>query len=357
MEKEDPFMKVLEANKERLSSMKSHGNGVVTPPVGSVVDMTGLDDQISLAVQRAVVPLHETVLAKLQSLQDSMSQSLESTQESVAQRMDFGQVTLMQTVNACQVLLHKLDSSQEVVMQKLDSHKKDLEVINASCTKLQSNMVDVQTTTQATVAEAVGASSKALLEKLEGTQQDLLRQSSESHFILQNVASAQKTMVTKIESGGDAAVRNLVEMEKSIDKRLAEMGEAATASYTVSSESVLSSLKEQLDSIHDQSSTAVVAAERSAAVLDERMTDVRRQNLMMLDLLTSSNDRIQNFADNLDTIRNLDNATAGEIRSILAEHLNKGPGHSHVLQRAFLSVRALVEVFRNGGRQTKCGMQ
>ncbi|CAE7348953.1 hop [Symbiodinium sp. KB8] len=325
VEKADPFMKVLEANKERLSGTKTgYPNGVATPPIGSVADLSGLNEQIASAVQRAVMPLHETVLAKLQTLQDNMSQSLDSTQESVAQRMDFGQVTLMQTVNACQVLLHKLDSSQEVVLQKLDAQQRGLDQISTSCTTLHAKLGEVQTTMNATVAEAVGSSSKALLENLEGTQQDLLRQTTEANSILQNVVSTQKTMVTKLESGNDSMVRNLVEMEKSLDKKLADFGESAVSSYTVSSESVLASLKEQMDALNDQSNTAVVAAERSAAVLDERMTDVRRQNLMMLDLLTSSNDRVQNFADNLDTLRNLDNVTASEVRNILTEHLGKG---------------------------------
>eukprot|EP00439_Symbiodinium_sp_Y106_P032408 s4990_g3.t2 len=324
VEKEDPFMKVLEANKERLSGAKTgQTNGIATPPIGSVADLSGLNEQIASAVQRAVMPLHEAVLAKLQTLQDNMSQSLDSTQESVAQRMDFGQVTLMQTVNACQVLLHKLDSSQEVVLQKLDAQQRGLDQISTSCTTLHAKLGEVQTTMNTTVAEAVGSSSKALLENLEGTQQDLLRQTTEANSILQNVVSTQKTMVTKLESGSDSMVRNLVEMEKSLDKKLAEFGESAVSSYTVSSESVLATLKEQMDALNDQSNTAVVAAERSAAVLDERMTDVRRQNLMMLDLLTSSNDRVQNFADNLDTLRNLDNVTASEVRNILTEHLGK----------------------------------
>ena len=328
MEKEDPFMKVLEANKERLSGAKTgQTNGIATPPIGSVADLSGLNEQIASAVQRAVMPLHEAVLAKLQTLQDNMSQSLDSTQESVAQRMDFGQVTLMQTVNACQVLLHKLDSSQEVVLQKLDAQQRGLDQISTSCTTLHAKLGEVQTTMNTTVAEAVGSSSKALLENLEGTQQDLLRQTTEANSILQNVVSTQKTMVTKLESGSDSMVRNLVEMEKSLDKKLAEFGESAVSSYTVSSESVLATLKEQMDALNDQSNTAVVAAERSAAVLDERMTDVRRQNLMMLDLLTSSNDRVQNFADNLDTLRNLDNVTASEVRNILTEHLGKSLGH------------------------------
>jgi len=220
-------------------------------------------------------------------------------------------------------LLHKLDSSQEVVLQKLDAQQRGLDQISTSCTTLHAKLGEVQTTMNTTVAEAVGSSSKALLENLEGTQQDLLRQTTEANSILQNVVSTQKTMVTKLESGSDSMVRNLVEMEKSLDKKLAEFGESAVSSYTVSSESVLATLKEQMDALNDQSNTAVVAAERSAAVLDERMTDVRRQNLMMLDLLTSSNDRVQNFADNLDTLRNLDNVTASEVRNILTEHLGK----------------------------------
>ncbi|CAE7376711.1 hop [Symbiodinium pilosum] len=239
VEKEDPFMKVLEANKERISSMnsKSQVAGVMTPPVGGVVDLSSLDDQIAHAVVRAVMPLHETVMLlgwmvfARKLVEDNVSHSLESTQESVAQRMDFGQVTLMQTVNACQVLLHKLDSAQEVVLQKLDSNKKDLELMRTSYESLQGSIVGAQDNTKAALVETVSTSSSALLQKLDATQQDLLRQSTESQSILQNVASTQRTMVTKMETGNDTTVRRLMEIETSLEKKMSELGETAPLSY------------------------------------------------------------------------------------------------------------------------------
>jgi len=325
VEKADPFMRVLEANKERLSSIKN-ATGVMTPPVGGMVDLSSLDAQIAASVAKAVMPLHETVMNKLQSLEDHMNASLESTQDSVAQRMDFGQVTLMQTVNACQVLLHKLDSSQEVVLQKLDAQKKDLEQMGTVCAGLQTSITGAQDTTKQALVETVSTSSNALLQKLDATQQDLLRQSTESQSILQNVASTQKTMVSKLETGNDKVDRRLMEIETALDKKMAELGENVTSSYTVNSESVLAALKEELITMSDQSNTVIVATERSTAVLDERLTDVRRQNLMIMDLLTNANDGIQTHADNLQSIRGLDYETVAELRGILADELSKAGG-------------------------------
>ncbi|CAE7482978.1 hop [Symbiodinium sp. CCMP2456] len=329
VEKEDPFMKVLEANKERITSMKSGSQvtGVVTPPLGGVVDMSSFNDQIVAAVQRAVLPLHETVMSKLQTFEESVNHSLESTQESVAQRMDFGQVTLMQTVNACQVLLHKLDSSQEVVLQKLDMQRKDLEQMRTSYESLQGNIAGAQDVTRSALVETVSTSSSALLQKLDSTQQDLLRKTVESQSILQTVASTQNTMVTKMETGNDTTVRRLMEIETSLGKKMTELGDTVTSSYTVSSESVMATLKDELTALHDQSSSTVVATERSTAILDERMTDVRRQNLMIMDLLTNANDGIQTNADSLQAIRGLDTSTADQLRGIMAEELTKAQGN------------------------------
>mmetsp|Transcript_63425 Transcript_63425/g.148964 ORF Transcript_63425/g.148964 Transcript_63425/m.148964 type:complete len:833 (+) Transcript_63425:61-2559(+) len=319
VDKADPFTKVLEANKERLSTMQSkHASGVMTPPVGGTVDLASLDEQIAAAVQRAVMPLHETVMSKLQTLENNVNASLDSTQESVAQRMDFGQVTLMQTVNACQVLLHKVDSSQEVLLQKIDVQKKELESISAACMGLQGIVAGAQDTTKQALVETVSTSSSVLLQKLDATQQDLLRQSNESHSILQGVASAQTSMASKMEAANDKVDRRMMEVESNLDKKMTELGETVTSSYTVSSESVLSTLKDELAILSDQTKAVVTASERSTAIIDERMGEVRRQNLMVMDLLTNANEGVPS-----DQARGLDGVAIMELRSVLSEELSR----------------------------------
>lgn len=89
----------------------------------------------------------------------------------------------------------------------------------------------------------------------------------------------------------------------------------------------MATLKDELTALHDQSSSTVVATERSTAILDERMTDVRRQNLMIMDLLTNANDGIQTNTDSLQAIRGLDTSTADQLRGIMAEELTKAQGN------------------------------
>mmetsp|Transcript_16984 Transcript_16984/g.29398 ORF Transcript_16984/g.29398 Transcript_16984/m.29398 type:complete len:181 (-) Transcript_16984:402-944(-) len=134
VEKEDPFKKLLEANKERMSGKSLMqalpgvlGSGMMTPPVagGMMMDQGAMEEQMFSVFTRVLLPFQDMVMSKLQAMEENMQRQLETSQESLSQRMDFSQVALLQTVNSCQVLLHKLDSAQETVMQKMDTQKKN----------------------------------------------------------------------------------------------------------------------------------------------------------------------------------------------------------------------------------------
>jgi len=131
IEKEDPFKKILEANKERMTGKQVSGlpgmlGGVNTPPLSN--GMSGLmgaqdEEQLAAAVSRAMMPFQDSIMTKMHMMEETMQRQLEAMQEGISQRMDFSQVSLLQTVNACQVLLHKLDSSQEAHPE--DGHSED----------------------------------------------------------------------------------------------------------------------------------------------------------------------------------------------------------------------------------------
>jgi len=175
-----------------------------------------------------------------------------------------------------------------------------------------------QDTTKKAVAEVVSTSSNALLQKLDATQQDLLRQSNESHTILQGVASAQSSMVTKMEAANDKVDRRMMEVEFSLDKKMTALGETVTSSYAISSESVLTTLKDQLSVLGDQSNAVVASAERSAAIIDERMGEVRRQSIMIMDLLTNASDGPLAYQ-----ATGLDSDAIMGLRGVVAEELSK----------------------------------
>eukprot|EP00435_Cladocopium_sp_Y103_P074709 s443_g50.t1 len=128
IEKEDPFMKLLEANRARLTQKEvmmlpnipgTPASGMIPVNLGHSEQMEDLRGMMYEVLQ----PFREEVLSKLHSMEENMQRQMESSQEAIAQRMDFSQVAILQTVNACQVLLHKLDSSQDSVMQKVDTQK------------------------------------------------------------------------------------------------------------------------------------------------------------------------------------------------------------------------------------------
>lgn len=198
IEKEDPFKKLLEANRMRMTDKNAQHalpgmimsgiGGMSTPPLAGMANMNlgAMEDQLGDIVNRALMPFQEAVMTKLQMMEENMQRQLETTQEAISQRMDFSQVAILQTVNACQVLLHKLDSSQESVVQKMDSQK-------VSVDNLLNHITGASDTTKQALLDTVTNSSSVLLQKLDSTQQDLLKQSHDSYKVLGEVAQKQVT--------------------------------------------------------------------------------------------------------------------------------------------------------------------
>ncbi|CAE7524508.1 hisS, partial [Symbiodinium natans] len=312
VEKEDPFKKLLEANKERvtgkqlINALPGMPGGISTPPLagmgmgGSVMmDIGGMEDQLTAVINRVMIPFQDAVMTKLHMMEDNMQRQLESTQEAISQRMDFSQVSLLQTVNACQVLLHKLDSSQETVMQKMDSQKSVVDQMVNSYGNLVTNIAGASESTKSALLDTVNTSSSALLQKLDATQQDLLKQSHESHAVLQGVASSQTTLAKKVDSGNEFTQRRLVEVEGCVERRLTDVSDSLSRSQTLCSDKVLSSLRGDLATLAAQGNAMVDATEKASTMQEERMADVRRQNMMIMDMLTNAQETMHTSAESL----------------------------------------------------------
>ncbi|CAE7396171.1 hisS [Symbiodinium natans] len=277
VEKEDPFKKLLEANKERVNvknlanSLPGMFSGMNTPPVAGMggmgmMDPGALEEQMMSVMSRVMVPFQDMVMGRLQSMEENMQRQLETTQEAISQRMDFSQVSLLQTVNACQVLLHKLDSSQETVMQKMDTQKSIVDRMVESYSGLVENIDSASDNTKSALLDTVNTSSQAMLKKLDSTQQDLLKQTHESHAVLQGVAQTQTSLAKKVDSGNEFTQRRLVEMETCIGKKVSDVGDSLARSQTMSSEKVLDSLRNDLATLAEQGNAMVDATEKSASV-------------------------------------------------------------------------------------------
>ncbi|CAE7685124.1 petJ, partial [Symbiodinium sp. CCMP2456] len=236
IEKEDPFKKLLEANKERLGvknlanslpGMPGMYSGLNTPPVAGMggmggmgmMDMAGMEEQMMSVMNKVMVPFQDMVMGRMQAMEENIQRQMEMTQEAISQRMDFSQVSLLQTVNACQVLLHKLDSSQETVMQKMDTQKGIVDRMVESYSGLVQNIDSASDNTKRSLLDTVNTSSAVMLQKLDTTQQDLLKQTHESHAVLQGVAQSQTSLAKKVDSGNEFTTRRLVEVETCLSKK------------------------------------------------------------------------------------------------------------------------------------------
>mmetsp|Transcript_34913 Transcript_34913/g.75388 ORF Transcript_34913/g.75388 Transcript_34913/m.75388 type:complete len:898 (+) Transcript_34913:78-2771(+) len=304
IEKEDPFKKLLEANRMRMTDKNAQHalpgmimsgiGGMSTPPLAGMANMNlgAMEDQLGDIVNRALMPFQEAVMTKLQMMEENMQRQLETTQEAISQRMDFSQVAILQTVNACQVLLHKLDSSQESVVQKMDSQK-------VSVDNLLNHITGASDTTKQALLDTVTNSSSVLLQKLDSTQQDLLKQSHDSYKVLGEVAQKQDVLVKKVDSGNEFTQRRLVEMEGTMDRKMTETNDSVCKSQADSTAHLLTNLRIDLGKLAEQGNSMVDATEKSAAVQEERMADVRRQNMMIMDMLTNAQETMHTSAESL----------------------------------------------------------
>ncbi|CAE7471822.1 CLIP3 [Symbiodinium sp. KB8] len=342
IEKEDPFKKLLDANKERVTGKNlinalPNMPGMLTPPLagGMVMDIGGMEDQILSAVNRALVPVQDMIMSRMQVLEENLQRQLETSQEALSQRMDFSQISLLQTVNACQVLLQKLDSSQETVMQKMDTQKAVVDQMVNSYSGLVKNIDGASDSTKRALLDTVNSSSDVLLQKLDATQQDLLKQSQDSHSVLQTVAQTQTTLAKKVDTGNEFTQKRLVEMESCIERKVDALGAAVAEGQAATSEKIIQASRADLAALASQGNAMLDATEKSAAQQEQRMTDVRRQNLMILDLLTNAQQAMQGSAESLENFTRSeimrDSAANMEtqIRDVIMQQMSK-------LQDAFL---------------------
>jgi len=164
---------------------------------------------------------------------------------------------------------------------------------------LVNNIAGASDNTKQALLETVNTSSQSLLQKLDATQQDLLKQTQDSHSVLETVAKTQTTLAKKVDSGNEFTQRRLVEMEGSIERKVDGMNESLTRTQTQSSETVLASLRADFTKLAEQGNAIVDSTEKSAAAQEERMSDVRRQNMMILDMLTNAQETMMNSAESL----------------------------------------------------------
>ena len=145
----------------------------------------------------------------------------------------------------------------------------------------------------------------------------------------------QQTADYKVDSGNEFTQRRLVEMESSIGSKVDSVGNAMREAQAANTEKVIHSTRDDLATLATQGNAMLDAAEKSAAEQEQRMSDVRRQNLMILDLLTNAQQTMQGSAESLESFTRSeimrDSAANIEmqIRDVIMQQMGK-------LQAAFL---------------------
>lgn len=304
IEKEDPFMKLLEANRARMSQKEVMmlPNIPGTPSSMPAMNIMSpgapghmseqMEDQMRGMMRDVLQPFREEVLSKLHCMEENMQRQMESSQEAIAQRMDFSQVAILQTVNACQVLLHKLDSSQDSVMQKVDTQKIVVENVLTTLTGATDN-------TKQALMETVNSSSSVLLQKLDLTQQDLLKQSKESHQVLETVATNQGAFSKQLESGHEFTRKRLVEMEGTLQQKISDSGAEMRSCQVERAEALMQHIQSELAGLGKWCQAMVNSTEQATKTQEERMIDVRRQTMLIMDIVTSTQDAITQSSESL----------------------------------------------------------
>ena len=200
---------------------------------------------------------------------------------------------------------------------------------------LVKNIDGASDSTKQALLDTVNTSSSALLQKLDASQQDLLKQTHDSHNVLQTVAQAQTSLAKKVDTGNEFAQRRLVEMESSIERKVDAVSGALTEAQGVNSEKVMQATRSDLATLATQGNAMLDATEKSAAAQEQRMADVRRQNLMILDLLTNAQQSMSTSAENLESftrseiMRDSHANMEMQIRDVIMQQMTK-------LQEAFL---------------------
>lgn len=220
-------------------------------------------------------------------------------------------------------------------MQKMDTQKAVVDQMVNSYSGLVKNIDGASDSTKRALLDTVNSSSDVLLQKLDATQQDLLKQSQDSHSVLQTVAQTQTTLAKKVDTGNEFTQKRLVEMESCIERKVDALGAAVAEGQAATSEKIIQASRADLAALASQGNAMLDATEKSAAQQEQRMTDVRRQNLMILDLLTNAQQAMQGSAESLENFTRSeimrDSAANMEtqIRDVIMQQMSK-------LQDAFL---------------------
>eukprot|EP00933_Yihiella_yeosuensis_P054613 TRINITY_DN53107_c0_g1_i1.p1 TRINITY_DN53107_c0_g1~~TRINITY_DN53107_c0_g1_i1.p1 ORF type:complete len:795 (-),score=170.03 TRINITY_DN53107_c0_g1_i1:94-2220(-) len=300
---DDPFKKMLEANKanQRDKANTKELQNIANLPGQTDADQAknsvlplddlNLEDRLQGFEQQMarllddISYVQETVMDAVQNAQNALFSQMAMNLDTISQRIDFAQVPLVQTVNSNQVLLHKLDSSQEAVLKRSEDQGEQMKNVASSFSELfqaVSGLVDESPkAAELRILESVTGESLKINEKLDTLQTDLQKHAEHSKDTLKQIDWRAHNSV-------EAAQRHMTEIETHVNQRIEELGLNIASHRSADTQKLSEYIASEVRSLSEQSTVTSETMERSVAVQEERMADVRRHNMMILDLLAST---------------------------------------------------------------------
>eukprot|EP00931_Biecheleriopsis_adriatica_P033536 TRINITY_DN1946_c0_g1_i4.p1 TRINITY_DN1946_c0_g1~~TRINITY_DN1946_c0_g1_i4.p1 ORF type:complete len:892 (+),score=227.85 TRINITY_DN1946_c0_g1_i4:72-2747(+) len=317
IEKEDPFKKLLAEGKARRQGnmpgqvtqidnafFTQAANGTSTPPLASLMHMQ------QAAVPESRMDSMEAQLSNVASQLEQVSsfmqavmskvESFDNSQEAICQRLDFAQQAQLQTLNSSQVLLHKIDSAQEDVVHKMSSQKDLLDKVVTGQQLILDTLAGTNDSAKKDLLDSVANSSKALLQKLDVSQQELLQKQSEAQEVLVRVNKSQNQIAQKMDINNDAAVRRTAEMESAMDTKLQQVKKEVCQTCSGAVTDISQVVSREVGKATVQTANATQTLDRAMAEQEERLADVRRQNMMIMDMLTGTQERVTQSAASIE---------------------------------------------------------
>eukprot|EP00440_Ansanella_granifera_P019306 gb/GFBE01020972.1/.p1 GENE.gb/GFBE01020972.1/~~gb/GFBE01020972.1/.p1 ORF type:complete len:894 (+),score=279.97 gb/GFBE01020972.1/:1-2682(+) len=328
--KEDPFKKLLQEGKERRamkglmlpSSMGgmgmpgmgvafpevryvnyagSHpGTGTCTPPLANhgfpvVADSraANLEMQMTNVMQNM-----ESLVGMMESMTTKVDR-FDSAQEAICQRLDFAQQAQLHTLNSSQVLLHKVDSSQEDMLQRMGAHKQVLDKLAASQDGILESLSGTNDSAKQALLDSVANASKAMLQKLDDSQQELLQKQGEAQEMLSQVSKTQDQIVQKMDASHEATARTAMEAEAQLDAKFQDVVSQVAQTCETAAGELSKAIGNEMGNLACSSASSGDRLERGLALQEEWMSDMRRQNMMIMDMLTSTQERVVQSADSI----------------------------------------------------------
>jgi len=312
-QKEDPFKKLLEDGKQRGKRPQVDADmlqqilgqaipglpGTATPPLAASLLQDGerrlenLEANLALLLQQ-----QQQMMYTIQGVADKV-EKFDGAQEAICQRMDFSQQAQMQTLNSSQVLLHKVDSSQEVVMQKVTAHTHLLENLKGGQQSIYESMSGANDANREALVDSVDKNSKALLTKLDNSQQQLLKNQSSAFDLISQVHRSQEIMSSKTDSHQETSTRRFNEAQNAMEQTMSTLAQGFTKNCEASTGQMKKMVLDEMNGLYQQSGNFSEHLQTGLAAQEERVSDIRRQNMMIMDMLTTTQERVHESADTI----------------------------------------------------------